>query len=281
MTLMPEPPAREPGSDQPSDPGSARLRRPGSPRPAVDDDLDTVMGLVLTQQGRDERNIPTLGVTRVGVIAELDALQPPWNETLRIVSHDDEVIGAVLVDWDIESGQSWVHGPWIAVDDDRRPEIGSGLVDAAMSQLPPGITKSVLTAAVGHRCMAALAHQLGWSASEVNHVLRVDAPTIAAWSTPSPPVPSGLRTMTDEDVTAVRTLHDVEFPGTYYSASELAARVTRGDQIVLIANRGDGRHVDRHEIDGYIAGQIQPDGDGYIDFLAVAPSARRPASGDG
>lgn len=202
------------------------------------------------------------------------------ERNLRIVCHDDaEVSGAVLIDWDIESGQSWVHGPWIAVDDDRWHEIGSGLVDAAMSQLPPGITKSVMTASVGHHCMAAIAHQLGWSAGEVNHVLRVDAPTVAAWSFLSPPAPGGLRTMTDEDVAAVRSLHDVEFPGTYYSASELAARVTRGDQIVLIADRRQGRHNDGDEIDGYIAGQIQPDGDGYIDFLAVAHSARRAGLG--
>ncbi|MFN0089302.1 MAG: hypothetical protein ACKVWR_03385 [Acidimicrobiales bacterium] len=97
-----------------------------------------MIDLVVRQQATDDRNVPSLGHTRVGVMAELDALRPPWNETLRIVCDDDEVIGAVLVDWDTESSQSWVHGPWIAVGDDCWHEIGEGLVDAAMSQLPTG-----------------------------------------------------------------------------------------------------------------------------------------------
>lgn len=79
MSLMPEPPARLQSSDQPPDPDSARLRRPI--RPAVDNDLDAVIDLVVTQQTIDDRNVPSLGVTRVVVMAELDALQPPWNET--------------------------------------------------------------------------------------------------------------------------------------------------------------------------------------------------------
>ncbi|MFN0089303.1 MAG: GNAT family N-acetyltransferase [Acidimicrobiales bacterium] len=136
-----------------------------------------------------------------------------------------------------------------------------------------------MTAVVGHRCMSALALQLGWSATEVNHVLIVNAQTVEAWSISSPQAPGLLRTMADEDVAAVRALHDVEFPDTYYSASELAARVSRGDQIVLIADRGHGRQNDGCKIDGYIAGRIRPDGDAYIDFLAVAPSERRSGLG--
>ncbi len=228
--------------------------------------------LILEQQADADRNVPSLGVDSAGVLAELEDLEPPWFETLRIVCREDgTVTGAVLVDWSTEARRAWINGPWIRADDEVWPVIGAVLVAAATAQLPSVIERSTLSAVVEHRCMAELATRLGWSTTEVNHVLVADAETINAW--PKPKEGERLRSMTVNDVADLEPLHDVEFPATYYSATELAARVSRGDQIVLIAERDGGG------IDGYIAGQIQPDGDGYIDFLAVAPSARRSGVG--
>ncbi len=242
------------------------------PRSAASSDLAAVIELILEQQANADRNVPSLGVDSAGVAAELEALEPPWFETLRIVCREDgTVTGAVLVDWSIEARRAWINGPWIRADDEVWPVIGAALATAATAQLPSVIERSTLSAGVEHRCMAQLAVRLGWSATEVNHVLVTDAETINAW--PKPKDGERLRSMTLNDVTALGPLHAVEFPATYYSAAELAARVARGDQIVLIAERDGGG------IDGYVAGQIQPDGDGYIDFLAVAPSARRSGVG--
>ncbi|NNC42020.1 MAG: GNAT family N-acetyltransferase [Acidimicrobiia bacterium] len=140
------------------------------------------------------------------------------------------------------------------------------------SQLPAVIERSTVIAAVEHRGMADLAVRLGWSPTEVNHVLIADFETINAWTSTET---ARLRSMTPEDVADLGPIHDLEFPKTYYSAGDLASRSSRGEQIVLIAERDDGSFA------GYIAGQIQPDGDGYIDFLAVSPSARRTGIGMG
>lgn len=242
------------------------------PRLATPDDVDAVIGLIIDQQARPDRNTPTLGVTSASVLAELEDLEPPWIQTLRIASSDDgRLVGAVLIDWSAEARRAWIHGPWADADDQQWPEIGAVLLEAATSQLPAEIATTVMTAIVEHHCMANLAGRLGWSAGEVNHVLVVDAKTVETWTSPTDP--DSLRSMTDDDVAAIRALHDVEFPSTYYSAAELAARVSRGDQIVLIADLDDG------SIGGYVAGQIQPDGDGYIDFLAVAAAARQSGIG--
>lgn len=243
-----------------------------TPRRATAVNLEAVVELIVEQQAKVDRNVPSLGDTRLGIKAELDDLKPPWTETLRIVDGNDRnVIGAVLVEWDTEAHWAWIHGPWIQADDDRWAEIGDVLLGAATSQLPSSIKNTVITATVEHHHMAALADQNGWAASEVNHVLIADATTIEAWPIPNHPAPP--RPMTHLDVPTIRTLHDIEFPDTYFSAAELAARATRGDQTVLIVDGDDGTLL------GYIAGQIQPDGDGYIDYLAVAPSARRDGVG--
>lgn len=239
-----------------------------APRPANDNELDEAIDLIIDQQVRLDRNIPSLGDTRSGVIAELHDLDPPWTETLRVVFDGSDLIGVVLVDWDIATRRAWIHGPWISTDEARWPDLDASLLAAATSQLPDVIGNTIMTATVENRRLAALAKRVGWSAGEVNHVVIVDRSTIEQWPG-STQARDRIRPITDEDVTALGPLHDAEFPDTYYSAVELAARAARGEQTVLIAHDGNTG------IDGYVAGQIQPDGDGYIDFLAIAPDARR------
>ena len=69
---------------------------------------------------------------------------------------------------------------------------------------------------------------------------------------------------TPEDLEAVRPLHDAEFPDTYASADQLLA-VDGDDDWVVLVDEG---------LAGYAAGKVQPDGEGYIDFVAVHPDAR-------
>lgn len=77
-----------------------------------------------------------------------------------------------------------------------------------------------------------------------------------------------MRVFRRSDLGAIRTLHEAEFPDTYFTADQLLDRQATGDHTILVTERSGGR------VSGYIAGQIQPDGDGYIDFLAVHPDDR-------
>ena len=71
------------------------------------------------------------------------------------------------------------------------------------------------------------------------------------------------------DLRELTILHEREFPSSYYSAKQLLEQSARGEAIVLLSEAATG------EIEGYVAGRVQPDGEGYVDFLAVDPSARR------
>ncbi|NNF55739.1 MAG: hypothetical protein HKN03_15035, partial [Acidimicrobiales bacterium] len=85
---------------------------PGAARAATSQDLSAVMELILDQQAKADRNIASLGIDRAGLTAELEDLEPPWFETLRVLRSDNGAIaGAILADWSVEARRAWIHGP--------------------------------------------------------------------------------------------------------------------------------------------------------------------------
>jgi ribosomal protein S18 acetylase RimI-like enzyme len=67
--------------------------------------------------------------------------------------------------------------------------------------------------------------------------------------------------------TELVALHDLLFPGTYYSGRQVVEQHERGEAIVL-ALMEEGR------LTGYAVGRIDSAGEGYLDFLGVAEDAR-------
>jgi ribosomal protein S18 acetylase RimI-like enzyme len=229
-------------------------------------ELDDVIRFIAGQQARPDRRCTYVGVEAEGIRAELDALSPPWADTLRTVAADDgELRGAVVVEWDDDLGRSWILGPWVAGDDDAWHELAPGLLDDALAQLPGTVTRHEVCGDASHGLLADLASARGWHPTEANHALVVDRATVEAW--PDGPQPDQrLRAATPADLDAIRPLHDAEFPSTYASAEQLLAEDGDGDDawIVLVDDLGAG----------YAAGKVQPDGEGYIDFVAVDADAR-------
>lgn len=233
-------------------------------------ELDAVAALIVGEQGRPERMITSLGDEADGLRAELDALEPPWSATVRVVR--DEVgalAGAVLVEWDPEAGRAWIHGPWVPGEEDRWARFARPLVDAAVVQVPAEILKREVVGHVDNVRLAALARALGWPAGEVNHVLLADRSLIDGW--PEERQGSTVRAAAADDLAVVGRLHDADFPATYASADQLLRDAGSGERVVLVAEASGGGVV------GYAAGRVQPDGEGYIEFVAVDPAAR----GDG
>ena len=238
------------------------------PAPARADEFDAIVELVADQQGHPERAITYVGTERQGIRAELDGLEPPWATTARVVHADDAIVGAVVVEWDEESGRAWILGPWVAGDAVAWDDHADALLDAALAQLPPTITRCELSGDVANVLLGELASGRGWEPTEANHALLADAATVAEWPVDDeaagefrPPEPN--------DIPAVAVLHDAEFPGTYASAEQLVAGHADGSRIVLVAPAAGGDGVA-----GYAAGQIHPDGEGFIDFVVVDPATR-------
>jgi ribosomal protein S18 acetylase RimI-like enzyme len=236
--------------------------------PAEESDLDEVLDLVADQQADPSRGTTMLGDTREGIAAELAELEPAWAGTLRVAREDGRLVGAVVAEWDADNGRAWVFGPWVAGDDGAWTRVAEPLLDAALAQLPAGIDRCELAGDVSNVRMAALAASLGWTAGVVNHVYVADAEAASRW--PDPVV--SVRTGSAADREVIRPVHDAEFPATYASVERLLPDEPDEKFHVVVATDGP-RFL------GYAAGRVQPDGDGYLDYLAVPDAARGDGAG--
>lgn len=233
-------------------------------------EIGAVLELIASEQVRPDRSVPTLSVDVDVLRSELDEFEPSWTSVARLTrsAADDTVVGAILVEWSVDAGRAWIHGPWVGVDDDRWLDHAVPLVSATLGQFPVRVTRAVMCGSVDHRLLGALATTLGWDASEVSHALCLTEDRMAAWPT-TEDRGVALRDAAAHDADAIRPLHDREFPSTYYTAAELVERADDDAQTVLVATDDGGA------VCGYAAGRVQPDGDGYVDFVAVATRQRR------
>jgi len=226
-------------------------------------DRDEILDLITAEQADPARGIPYLGTRRDGIEAELADLTPAWTSTVRLAREGGRIVGVALAEWDPESDRAWIFGPWVAGDDARWHRWARPLVDAAAGQVPPGITDRELSGDVANERIAALGAELGWPATLVNHVFVADREVASDW----PADDMRVRPLVAGDLAQMAPLHEQEFPRSYASADQLPARAADGSWTVLVAEQ-DGVFL------GYAAGRVQPDGEGYLDFVAVTPEAR-------
>jgi ribosomal protein S18 acetylase RimI-like enzyme len=227
------------------------------------EELEEVLDLIASEQAHPDRGTTMLGETRDGIAAELDDVDPPWPVSVRVAREDGRIVGAVVGDWDPEVGRAWILGPWVPGDDAAWRRWARPLVDAVLQQLPPGLADWELAADASHTRMAELGASYGLPASEVNHVYSADTATARSWPEPQ----ADLRAGTAADAELIRDLHDQEFPASYAAPEQLLPEPPDGRYRVLLAEEA-GRLL------GYAAGRVQADGEGYVDFVAVADAAR-------
>ncbi len=235
-------------------------------------DHEAILDLIAAEQADRTRGIAYLGEHLVGVEAELADLEPPWASTVRIAREGDRIIGAALAECDLEVGRAWIFGPWVSGDDEAWRRWSRPLVDAALEQLPAEIDDLELSADVANLRLAALAAELNWPPTEVNHVFVANGESAQGW--PSDDV--RVRPVRAGDATRLAPLHDLEFPRTYTTADQLISKAVQGGEgtwTVLVAE-DDGAFL------GYAAGRLQPDGEGYLDFVAVPAEARGKGLGE-
>ncbi|MGD9959915.1 GNAT family N-acetyltransferase [Nocardioides sp.] len=235
-------------------------QRPTPPDPG---ERDQVLDLIVAQQADPTRNIPYLGATRIGIEAELADLEPPWHDTVRVARDGARIVGVALAEWDLEAARAWILGPWVSGDDAAWERWARPVFDAAAAQIPAAITDREISGDVANARLAGLGTALGWEPGVINHVFVADAGAAGSWPADSP----WIRPVTAADLPLLEPLHDLEFPRTYASTQQLVDRSEAGTWTVLVAEH-DG------VVQGYAAGREQPDGDGYLDYVAVAPEAR-------
>jgi ribosomal protein S18 acetylase RimI-like enzyme len=132
--------------------------------------------------------------------------------------------------------------------------------------VPDSVGDHSLAGDVANARLAAFAARHGFAAGGTHHLLSLPAAGIDRL----PAV--GAAAISPEHREAFLELHTELFPDTYYSGSQLLEQAGSEQAIVL-------GFVSDRELVGYAAGRIDEGGDGYIDFVGVAPTRRREGHG--
>lgn len=131
--------------------------------------------------------------------------------TARVLRDGTGITGAVIAEWDDDLGRAWIVGPWVVGEGDPWIAPAGELLDAALAQLLPNVTRCEMCGDSANRWLADLAATVGWMATEPNHVLVADA-GVAGWPATGGGRRASLRTADPRDIGAIAALHDVEFP---------------------------------------------------------------------
>ena len=236
--------------------------------PVRPDRIDEVLDLIAGEQAHPDRGTTMLGDTRDGIAAELGDVEPDWTQSVRTARENGRLVGAVVGDWDTELGRAWILGPWVRGGDEAWDRWARPLVESVLEQLPENVGDWEMAADVSHVRMARLGADFGLTPTETSHIYSVDAATVASWAGPTSDVRPGVAA----DREAIRPLHDSEFPASYATVEHLLPDSPDGKYDVLVA-------MDGPTLLGYAAGRVQADGEGYLDFIAVADVARGRGTG--
>ncbi|MFT4216991.1 MAG: GNAT family N-acetyltransferase [Micropruina sp.] len=238
------------------------------PRPVGAGEVGALLDFIAGRQADPATGTCYLDTERESLRLELEELDAWPDSALIVTDGDGTIVAASMSEVDAELGRSWIHGPWVLGD--RWDALARPLLEAAVASCPAGVTHHEFSGDVANRRMAALAAELGWTASVPNHVFVATADATAGW----PADDRRVRPATPDDFAAIDPLHDEEFPDTYLSTRQMIDDGIAGERITLVSE-SDG------ELLGYACGRVQPDGAGYLDFIAVPPAARGTGAGLG
>lgn len=231
--------------------------------------MDALLDFVADRQADPATGTCYIGIEREALRLELEELGDAWPGSALVVTDvGGRILAATVTDLDAELGRSWIHGPWVA--DEHWDALARPLLEAAITRCPSEVTHHEISGDVANVAMAALAADLGWAASVPNHVFAAKLGDAADWPADDPRV----RTPRPDDFAAVDPLHAAEFPNTYLTTRQMIDEGIAGDRITVVSESGG-------TVLGYAAGRVQPDGSGYLDFIAVAPEARGSGAGRG
>jgi RimJ/RimL family protein N-acetyltransferase len=238
------------------------IREPGSGEAALRAVAQFIAGL----NQRAEHHIGYLGDTVESVTCELRELWRPAHEVTLAAFDGARLAGVLALDADEQVGRSWLLGPFVAHDDWGM--VADRLFDALLPLVPAVAGEAELFCnAANLRCIA-FAERHGFTSYKDALIMQLDR---ADWhgepaeDVDSPP---------PHWHAALIALHEATFPNTYYTGSQLLERIAASPDRRLFAVG------DASGLRGYLYAERSPElGEASLEFVGVAPRARRRGSG--
>lgn len=230
-------------------------------------ELIDVATFVARMQRRPEHHVAYLATDAATIAAEIEEETDDWREAAAVMIDGDELVGCIVGSVDHAMGRVWWFGPFVdRADPAEWRRLADELDRSARAGLAADVVEEEYAVDERNTTLTKWAVERGGTVDTGSAVLVLDGE-------PIPPEPSegtgrpavSVRPMLDTDASAVVPMHETLFPGTHLTG---AALVVAGDHVRLVVE------VDR-VVAGYVAVELQADGEGYIDYLGVDPEHRR------
>ena len=164
------------------------------------------------------------------------------------------------IEADLEIGRAWIYGPLV-----RHPQwmaVADQLYAAALPAIPPGIRQQQMFCDSRNRNCRDYAARHGFDLLNELAIMTLNRADLDR-------VPRATALPIDQRYyDQFRDLHPQLMPNTYFTAQQLLDRLDANSHLLIATHEG--------ELLGYVYFQAGPDvSEGYIDFVAVAETARR------
>jgi ribosomal protein S18 acetylase RimI-like enzyme len=199
------------------------------------------------------------------IAAAIQTFVPP-NNGLLAYEHD-RLVGFLGVDTDEESSRAWLYGPLVDHPDWQTTADALYAKIFVQGIMPTFVCDEELFVDATNVNTAAFAERHQFIPGVPHVSLRLDRQQAARL-----PVAENITVLSEAYHAPFERLHDVIFPGAYFSGQQIIERLGERDQVFIALHNVD--------VVGYLYARIEPEAThGYIDFLGVGEAFRRQGLG--
>lgn len=221
--------------------------------------FDALVAFIADLNGNAGDHIGYFDTAADDIARALRELTLPVEEGFRLAIQDGQIVGVLGIEADPEIGRAWIYGP--LVQHPLWQAIADQLYAAALPAIPPGIGQQQIFCDGRNRNCRDFAARHGFALlnESANMTLsRADLGRVP---------PATAAPIEERYFDQFRTLHPRLMPNTYFTAQQILDRLGTDSHLLMATQEG--------ELAGYVYFQAGPGvTEGYIDFVAVAETAR-------
>lgn len=181
-----------------------------------------------------------------------------YTESFLVAYDQEELVGVLGFDADIENNSAEIWGPFIK---EPQIEIMYNMWNQVIESIPEHVHSISMFPNKENVKVIAMAEGLGFVHQSVQSILSFDRKDVKKV------IGEPIQEITSEYYSAMKELHDQTFPGSYYNGSQMIERMNDSNKVLITSKDG--------LLTGYIYAEAEPEfGEASIEFFAVNESAR-------
>jgi ribosomal protein S18 acetylase RimI-like enzyme len=230
--------------------------------------FNQAVNFISSLQSINNQYIGYFGITPEEIDPYIKQLEPGWKETSLLAYDGEEMIGLMIIEYDLELQRAWIHGPMVTHNNWQG--IAEELyLNAIQKIIPEGIKDFELFGHKTNENLREFALKNGFKPSDPSAYLvykRENQNDVVNIQDPH------IMDLNEQYYSSVEKLHDKMWPTSYYSGKQIIEKLDERTKIFI--------DTDGKKLRGYIRGSVEPGGkEGYIGFVSVDESERRQGIG--